>query len=71
MSLIEQVNKYIEDEFEASNEYDELIIKVKQDSKLNENDKSLIVGILFKMSTDEETHKILLNIIKEVIDSYK
>lgn len=71
MNIIQQLKDSIKDETSARNEYDELIDEINKDSKLKENDKNLIMGILYKISTDEKTHKILLKIIDKVLDTYE
>lgn len=68
-SLLEKVNDSLGDETDAKDEYQEMIDLTSKTTELTDEEKSLITGILFKIQTDEKTHKVLLSILKEVLDS--
>ena len=67
MSLIDYIKDSLKDEHDANNKYDVMLKLTENDASINEKDKALISGIIFKIKTDEETHKVLLKIIKEVL----
>ena len=71
MTLEQFVNNSIKDEDKADIDYGEMIEITKADEGLTEEEKSLIAGILFKIQTDEQTHQVLLKIIKGVLDNKK
>lgn len=68
MSLLELINNSISDETGADNEYEQMIKMVEQEKELSDSEKSLIAGMLFKIETDEETHQVMLKIIKNILD---
>lgn len=69
MNFREYLNSTFNDEVEAKDKYEDMINVLKKDTSIEENIKALILGIIFKIQTDEKTHKILLSIIKEVLDN--
>lgn len=69
MDLLKLVNDSLSDEVGAKDEYESMIKATESNEKLSEEEKSLITGIIFKIKTDEETHQVLLKIIKEVLES--
>lgn len=69
MTLLDMINNSLSDESTARDEYQDMMDLASKDENLTEEEKGLIVGILFKIQTDEKTHKILLNIIKEVLST--
>lgn len=68
MTLLEYVNSSLEDESGAKDKYQTMMDLLESEENLNDSEKSLIMGILFKIQTDEKTHDLLLNIIKDVLE---
>lgn len=68
MKLLDIINQNITDEKDADDGYNSMIEAVKAEDGLTDAEKSLILGILFKIETDEETHQTLLKIIKDVLE---
>lgn len=68
MTLLEYVNSSLEDESGAKDKYQTMMDLIESEENLNDSEKSLIMGILFKIQTDEKTHDLLLNIIKDVLE---
>lgn len=68
MKLLELVNNSISDETGADNEYEKMIDMVKSEDSLSDTDKALISAILVKIETDEETHNLMLKIIRDVLN---
>lgn len=68
MTLLEYVNSSLEDESGAKDKYQTMMDLLESEEDLNDSEKSLIMGILFKIQTDEKTHDLLLNIIKDVLE---
>lgn len=68
MTLLEYVNSSLEDESGAKDKYQTMMDLLESEEGLNDSEKSLIMGILFKIQTDEKTHDLLLNIIKDVLE---
>lgn len=69
MKLIDLVNNSLSDEHKAGSEYEAMAKLASKDTSLTEEERALIVGILFKIQTDEGTHKVLLSIIQEVLNN--
>ena len=69
MSLLDMINSSLEDEVDAKDEYQEMMELTSVDDSLTDEEKSLITGILFKIQNDEKTHKVLLSIIREVLNN--
>ena len=69
MSLLDMINNSLKDETGAKDEYQEMMELTSKEDSLTEEEKSLIIGMIFKIQTDEKTHKVLLGIIKEVLNS--
>lgn len=67
MTLLELVNNSISDETGADNEYEKMIDLVKSEGSLSDTDKALISAMLVKIETDEETHNLMLKIIRDVL----
>ena len=67
--LYTYIKDSLEDETNAKDEYEEMIELTEKEEELTDEEKSLIVGMIFKIQTDEKTHKVLLSIIKEVLES--
>ena len=59
----------LNDEKDARDVYGDMSELIKQAEGLTDKEKSLIVGILFKIGTDEKTHKVLLSIIDAVVNA--
>lgn len=70
MNLWEYVNKTLDDEDGAHDDYSDMIELCSSDPNLTDNEKGLIVGILFKIRNDEGTHKVLLEILRDVLSTY-
>lgn len=68
MTLLEYVNSSLEDESGAKDKYQTMMDLIESEENLSDSEKSLIMGILFKIQTDEKTHDLLLNIIKDVLE---
>ena len=68
MTLLEYVESSLEDESGAKDKYQTMMNLLESEEDLNDSEKSLIMGILFKIQTDEKTHDLLLNIIKDVLE---
>lgn len=68
MTLLEYVNSSLEDESGAKDKYQTMMDLLESEENLDDSEKSLIMGILFKIQTDEKTHDLLLNIIKDVLE---
>lgn len=68
MTLLEYVNSSLKDESGAKDKYQTMMDLLESEESLNDSEKSLIMGILFKIQTDEKTHDLLLNIIKDVLE---
>lgn len=68
MTLLEYVESSLEDESGAKDKYQTMMDLLESEEGLNDSEKSLIMGILFKIQTDEKTHDLLLNIIKDVLE---
>ena len=68
MTLLEYVESSLEDESGAKDKYQTMMDLLESEESLNDSEKSLIMGILFKIQTDEKTHDLLLNIIKDVLE---
>lgn len=68
MTLLEYVESSLEDESGAKDKYQTMMDLLESEENLNDSEKSLIMGILFKIQTDEKTHDLLLNIIKDVLE---
>lgn len=68
MTLLEYVNSSLEDESGAKDKYQTMMDLLESEENLSDSEKSLIMGILFKIQTDEKTHDLLLNIIKDVLE---
>lgn len=68
MTLLEYVESSLEDESGAKDKYQTMMDLLESEEDLNDSEKSLIMGILFKIQTDEKTHDLLLNIIKDVLE---
>lgn len=60
----------LKDESGASNKYISMMELVSE-SDIPDSDKALILGLIFKINNDEETHKVLLEIIRDVVEVYK
>lgn len=69
MSLLDMINNSLKDETGAKDEYQEMMELTSKEDSLTEEEKSLIIGMIFKIQNDEKTHKVLLGIIKEVLNS--
>lgn len=69
MSLLDMINNSLKDETGAKDEYQEMMEQTYKEDSLTEEEKSLIIGMIFKIQNDEKTHKVLLGIIKEVLNS--
>lgn len=69
MSLLDMINSSLEDEVDAKDEYQEMMELTSADDSLTDEEKSLITGIIFKIQNDEKTHKVLLSIIREVLNN--
>lgn len=67
--LYAYIKDSLEDETNAKDEYEEMIELTEKEEELTDEEKSLIVGMIFKIQTDEKTHKVLLSIIKEVLEN--
>lgn len=67
MELLELVNNSIKDETTADNEYEKMREALNKADGLTDKEKALIAGIIFKIETDEETHQVLLKIIREAL----
>ena len=67
MTLLEIINNSISDETSADNEYEKMIELVKSEDSLSDADKALISTMLIKIETDEETHNLMLKIIRDVL----
>lgn len=67
MSLLEQVENSIGNEANDDNKYDKMLDMVKNEGSLSDADKALISAMFVKISTDEETHKLMLKIIRDVL----
>ena len=68
MTLLEYVESSLEDESGAKDKYQTMMDLLESEENLDDSEKSLIMGILFKIQTDEKTHDLLLNIIKDVLE---
>lgn len=71
MTLLELVNNSIDDEVGADNDYEKMIDLVKSEDSLSDSDKALISTMLIKIETDEETHNLMLKIIRDVLNNNK
>lgn len=72
MSLLEQVENSIGNEVADDNKYDKMLDMVKDEDSLSDADKALISAMFVKISTDEDTHKLMLKIIRDVlVDSHR
>lgn len=71
MDLYEFVTSSLQDEKDATSEYDEMLDLVSNDETLSDSEKSLISGLLFSIKEDERKHNVLLHIIKDVLDNNK
>ena len=69
MRLLDMINSSLEDEVDAKDEYQEMMELTSADDSLTDEEKSLITGIIFKIQNDEKTHKVLLSIIREVLNN--
>ena len=69
MRLLDMINSSLEDEVDAKDEYQEMMELTSTDDSLTDEEKSLITGIIFKIQNDEKTHKVLLSIIREVLNN--
>lgn len=69
MSLLDMINNSLKDETGAKDEYQEMMELTYKEDSLTEEEKSLIIGMIFKIQNDEKTHKVLLGIIKEILNS--
>lgn len=69
MKLLDMINSSLEDEVDAKDEYQEMMELTSADDSLTDEEKSLITGIIFKIQNDEKTHKVLLSIIREVLNN--
>lgn len=69
MKLLDMINSSLEDEVDAKDEYQEMMELTSVDDSLTDEEKSLITGIIFKIQNDEKTHKVLLSIIREVLNN--
>lgn len=69
MRLLDMINSSLEDEVDAKDEYQEMMELTSVDDSLTDEEKSLITGIIFKIQNDEKTHKVLLSIIREVLNN--
>lgn len=67
-TLLDFVKSSLEDEGEAKDKYEVMMELTKSDQELTESEKSLVLGILFKIQTDEKTHDLLLEIIRGVLE---
>lgn len=67
-TLLDFVKSSLEDEGEAKDKYEVMMELTKSDQELTESEKGLILGILFKIQTDEKTHDLLLEIIRGVLE---
>ena len=67
MKLLDLVNNSIDDETNADSEYEDMMKLVESEEGLSDAEKALITGILFKIETDEETHQVLLKIIRDTL----
>jgi UDP-glucose 6-dehydrogenase len=67
MTLLELVESSIDDETSADNEYEKMAELVDKQDNLNDSEKALILGIIFKINTDEETHQVLLKVIRDIL----
>ncbi len=68
MTLLEIVNNSISDETGADNVYERMINLVKNENGLSDTDKALIITILVKIETDEETHNLMLKVIRDILN---
>ena len=68
---IKQVpNKEVENLAESNEKVTEKMIEKSLNfDSLTDEEKSLITGIIFKIQNDEKTHKVLLSIIREVLNN--
>lgn len=69
-NLWDYINEALDDENGAHDDYSEMIELCSSDPNLTDNEKGLIVGILFKIRNDEGTHKVLLEILRDVLSTY-
>ena len=69
MKLLDMINSSLEDEVDAKDEYQEMMELTSVDDSLTDEEKSLITCIIFKIQNDEKTHKVLLSIIREVLNN--
>lgn len=69
MKLLDMINSSLEDEVDAKDEYQEMMELTSADDSLTDEEKSLITGMIFKIQNDEKTHKVLLGIIREVLNN--
>lgn len=71
MELLKMIEANINDEEGASDGYETMMDAIEQSEELTDEEKSLMTGIVFKIRTDEETHQVLLKILKDVVESKK
>lgn len=69
MKLLDMINNSLKDEVDAKDEYQEMMELTSADDSLTDEEKSLITGMIFKIQNDEKTHKVLLGIIREVLNN--
>lgn len=69
MKLLDMINNSLKDEVDAKDEYQEMMELTSADDSLTDEEKSLITGMIFKIQNDEKTHKVLLSIIREVLNN--
>lgn len=73
MSLLDMVNNSLKDEHVAGTSYEDMIAMVKNENGLSDEDKALISTMLVKIATDEDTHNLMLKVIRDVLtrDNHK
>ena len=67
--LLEAFNKKIENEGADRDYYRGLTDKVKSNELLTDEEKELINSVIYKISTDEESHNVMLKSVVEILKS--
>lgn len=67
MTLLNLVKDSISDETKADNKYEQMIDLVKSEGSLSDTEKALITTLLVKIEADEESHDLILKIIRDVL----
>lgn len=67
--LIDAFNKKIENEGADRDYYKGLIDEVKSNEVLTDEEKELISSVVHKISTDEESHNVMLKSVVEILKS--